>query len=380
MGLLRSKPFVLLLIVFALLFSVVQGSATQAQEGPRQHVVKTGENLYRIALQYGLSVDQVAQANGITDYSRVYVGQVLVIPAQNAAATTAVVTMPTPTAVITTETTNVTTAAASTSTYVVARGDTIKTIAAKFNVTWQSIVSANNLTNPNLIYPGQQLVIPGADSAVQPVVQPVSQAPAEVPANPPAVASTAGSRTHTVAAGQGLAQIAALYGVSWISIARQNNLSNPNLIYAGMVLVIPESDAAAGVTAPAVSTPPNAPNTDGKVILVILSEQRVYAYENGVLQRNVVVSTGTAATPTVIGEYQIYIKYRAQLMTGPGYYLPNVPYVMYFYQGYGLHGTYWHSNFGQPMSHGCVNLPTPEAAWFYDWAPLGTRVVVRYFA
>lgn len=49
-------------------------------------------------------------------------------------------------------------------------------------------------------------------------------------------------------------------------------------------------------------------------------------------------------------------------MTGPGYDLPNVPYTMYFYQGYGLHGTYWHNNFGTPMSHGCVNMPTPERA------------------
>ena len=51
-------------------------------------------------------------------------------------------------------------------------------------------------------------------------------------------------------------------------------------------------------------------------------------------------------------------------MSGPGYYLPGVPYVMYFYQGYGLHGTYWHDNFGQPMSHGCVNLPTRKPNGF----------------
>ena len=65
-------------------------------------------------------------------------------------------------------------------------------------------------------------------------------------------------------------------------------------------------------------------------------------------------------------------------MSGPGYYLPDVPYVMYFYQSYGLHGTYWHSNFGQPMSHGCVNLPTPEAEWFFNWAEVGTPVHVQW--
>ena len=67
-------------------------------------------------------------------------------------------------------------------------------------------------------------------------------------------------------------------------------------------------------------------------------------------------------------------------MTGgtPGvdyYDLPNVPYSMFFYQGYAIHGTYWHTNFGHPMSHGCVNLPTAEAKWFYEWAPVGTPVV-----
>jgi len=54
-------------------------------------------------------------------------------------------------------------------------------------------------------------------------------------------------------------------------------------------------------------------------------------------------------------------------MSGPGYYLPNVPYVMYFYKGYSLHGTYWHNNFGTPMSHGCVNMRTEEAKWLFEW-------------
>jgi lipoprotein-anchoring transpeptidase ErfK/SrfK len=50
---------------------------------------------------------------------------------------------------------------------------------------------------------------------------------------------------------------------------------------------------------------------------------------------------------------------------------------MYFYQGYALHGTYWHNNFGTPMSHGCVNMPTPEAEWAFNWASIGTPVIVQ---
>ena len=60
------------------------------------------------------------------------------------------------------------------------------------------------------------------------------------------------------------------------------------------------------------------------------------------------------------------------------YDLANVPYVMYFHEGYGLHGTYWHNNFGTPMSHGCVNLSTGDAGWFYNWASVGTKVVTHY--
>ena len=111
---------------------------------------------------------------------------------------------------------------------------------------------------------------------------------------------------------------------------------------------------------------------------VDLTNQRVYAYEGDVIVNTFIVSTGTWLTPTVTGQYNIYVKYRSTKMSGPGYYLPNVPYVMYFYKGYGLHGTYWHNNFGTPMSHGCVNLRTDEAEWLFNWASVGTLVNVHY--
>jgi lipoprotein-anchoring transpeptidase ErfK/SrfK len=94
--------------------------------------------------------------------------------------------------------------------------------------------------------------------------------------------------------------------------------------------------------------------------------------------RSSLVSTGLPRTPTVTGSYRIYAKYASSTMSGPGYYLPNVPYAMYFYRGYSIHGTYWHSNFGHPMSHGCVNMLTSEAQWLYNWASVGTLVKVHY--
>lgn len=115
----------------------------------------------------------------------------------------------------------------------------------------------------------------------------------------------------------------------------------------------------------------------GKFVEVILTEQRLVAWEDGRMVMTTPVSTGVRKTPTPRGTFRIYRKYEKQRMVGQGYDLPNVPWVMYFRTGgYAFHGTYWHTNFGQPMSHGCVNMPIGKAAWLYQWAPNGTRIVV----
>ncbi len=111
---------------------------------------------------------------------------------------------------------------------------------------------------------------------------------------------------------------------------------------------------------------------------VNLSQQRLYAYEGDTVINSFLISTGTWLHPTVTGKYHVYVKLRYTDMTGPDYYLPNVPYTMYFYQGYGLHGTYWHHNFGTPMSHGCVNLSIPDAEWLYNFSSVGTLVNIHY--
>ncbi|MFZ6030549.1 MAG: L,D-transpeptidase family protein [Chloroflexota bacterium] len=117
---------------------------------------------------------------------------------------------------------------------------------------------------------------------------------------------------------------------------------------------------------------------EGHWIDINLSEQAAYAYDGDELVKSFMVSTGTWQTPTVTGQYKIYVKYEYADMAGPGYYLPNVPYVMYFYEGYGLHGTYWHNNFGTPMSHGCVNFSTEDAGWVFGFVEVGTWVNIHY--
>lgn len=125
------------------------------------------------------------------------------------------------------------------------------------------------------------------------------------------------------------------------------------------------------------SLPPNVEKGE-RWIDVNLTTQTTTAYEGKKLLRSFVVSTGTWQYPTVTGQYRVYVKYRYADMSGPGYYLADVPNVMYFYKGYGLHGTYWHNNFGTPMSHGCVNLTIPDSQWLFEFASVGTLVNVHY--
>jgi lipoprotein-anchoring transpeptidase ErfK/SrfK len=150
-----------------------------------------------------------------------------------------------------------------------------------------------------------------------------------------------------------------------------------SVISAAIVPDTPTPEYTAPTAAPYV--PPQVTGNGGeRWVYVNLSEQRLYAYEGDTLVNSFVVSTGTWQTPTVTGKYKIWIKLRSSSMSGPGYYLPDVPYIMYFYKGYGIHGTYWHNNFGTPMSHGCVNMTIADAEWVYNFTSVGTVVEVSY--
>jgi len=109
-----------------------------------------------------------------------------------------------------------------------------------------------------------------------------------------------------------------------------------------------------------------------------LSTQTLSAYEGADLVERFVISSGRAGSPTVTGEFRIWVKVPIQDMSGPGYYIRDVPNVMYFYKSYGIHGTWWHNNFGTPMSAGCVNMTIDNSEWMYSWASVGTLVKVHY--
>ncbi|MEW6407984.1 MAG: L,D-transpeptidase family protein [Patescibacteria group bacterium] len=122
-----------------------------------------------------------------------------------------------------------------------------------------------------------------------------------------------------------------------------------------------------------------------KYIEVIITQQKLKYFENGEKVGETLVSTGIPGFDTPVGTFFVFSKVSSARMTGfyginspLNYDLPGVPWVMSFSGGYTLHGTYWHNNFGNQMSHGCVNLPTPKAYEVYMWADIGTPVVIHY--
>ncbi|MER3485781.1 MAG: hypothetical protein C4345_07305 [Chloroflexota bacterium] len=131
-------------------------------------------------------------------------------------------------------------------------------------------------------------------------------------------------------------------------------------------------------------------------IEVNVSQQTLYAYQGDTLITQTLVSTGLAPNTTELGVFHVRYKVPVTDMqgtTGPNgeviavgteaqggerYIVKDVPDVMYINaDAEALHGTYWHNNFGYPMSHGCINLPLDMAHFLYGWAPLGTMVWVH---
>lgn len=159
------------------------------------HVVAAGETLGLIALKHKATVAAIAKANDLSDPNYIRIGQKLAIPSGAGGGTAA-------------------------SYHIVAAGETLASIAAKYGVTIDSLVKANGITNPSLIYEGTRLTLSGDGFVAD------------------AAAGTSSS-THTVSAGETLVGIAAKYGVSASDIARANDLADINRIRVGQSLTIP---------------------------------------------------------------------------------------------------------------------------------------------
>ena len=174
--------------------------------GATTYTVQRNDNLTEIAARFGTTVAELVRLNNIADPNLIYPGQVLIIREGGS------VTPP-----------------SGATTYTVQRGDTLSEIAGRFGTTVSELVRLNNIADRDLIYPGQVLIIRESGGSTPP----------------------SGATTYTVQRNDNLTEIAARFGTTVAELVRLNNIADPNLIYPGQVLIIREGGS---VTPPSGAT------------------------------------------------------------------------------------------------------------------------------
>jgi LysM repeat protein len=238
---------------------------------PSTYTVRAGDTVSSIAGRYGMSTASVLALNGLGWKSIIYPGQVLTLSKTGSAPVASVPKAPAAPS-----------APSSSARYTIVSGDTIARIAAKFNVSTQSVLTANGLGWNSIIYPGQTLAIPGKSSPAT-VAPPVQPPAATTPGAP--VASSSGS-SYVITAGDTISSIATKHGVTIQAILNANGLNWSSMIYAGRTLTIPGTAAPASVGT--VITPMNSEMRANAAVIVGVGKQL------GVSDYGLVISLATA--------------------------------------------------------------------------------------
>ncbi len=345
--------------------------APQVAGNSEVYVVQWGDSLTKIANRFGFNVRELAQFNGMSPLRWLYRGQVLRLPTSPAPVQIA------PASISDAGAANL----GNGQRYTVRPGDSLARLARRHGISLSQLMSMNGLSSANWLYVGQVLLVPGQSApALQPVPQPAPEPGPLVPAMQPAPPFAAlqpghsGATSHTVQEGETFDSISGQYGVSAPAIIRLNGLTNRSALEPGRTLRIPSGSALELLeNLPNRLNPARYPTSTERWIEVDLNEQLAVAYEGTNPVKAFVISSGVGSTPTVTGTFRIWAKIAMQDMSGGSraagtyYHLKDVPDVQFFHRGYGFHGTYWHNNFGTPMSRGCVNLTKEDAKWLFDW-------------
>lgn len=316
--------------LFILLVAILVLWPTPAEAaGPLIHRVQKGETLAQIAARYNTTVKALMRLNNLRDPNRIYAGQPLVVrPSTQQADKNGGV-------------------------HVVQRGETLSRIAQRYGVTVAAIQKANRLRS-TVIFPGQVLKIPSQSAVV------------------------GKTSTHIVKEGETLSGIARLYGTTVTTLARLNHLNNASFIRVGQKLVVPGTQGNKSNA----QKKPRGP----KKIVVDISEQRCYRYEGETLLNVWKCSTGmNNATKT--GTFRVQSKLRKAFGSTWNIWMPY--WLGIYWAGpveNGFHGLPWKADTGRkiwgglvgtPATYGCVMLKDGPMKELWEWAEIGTKVVIK---
>ena len=328
-----------------------------AHDGPHM-TVQPGDTLSEIAKQNNTDVATLRRLNNMSNIDVIHVGGQLALPNTEPAE----ISLPTDLSTVQDSGNDNSSTGSDEQRYIVQSGDTLSEIAQRHRLTLALLVEVNQISPAQRLYAGQELQIPNESQRIRQTL------PVE----------------HIVQYGENLGMIAGRYDVPITELLQINGLTDSNLLIPGQRLQLNPQASSANLSVNQVSnlqSPADlsiglhqAPPTTEKWIDVDLSAQTVTAYEGAVPVNHFIISSGLPGTPTVTGEFRIWAKTSIQDMyggnraSGDYYYLEDVQWVQYFFEDYAFHAAYWHNNFGQPMSRGCINMRTEDAKWLFDWA------------
>jgi LysM repeat protein len=343
-------------LALAVLLQPAVSHAAPTGAGTVVYVVKPGDTLRSIAATYGTTMSAIVRANNMANPDVIYPGQRLIIPVSGGAT-------PPPTAVPTAATSPT---SANSTYHTVQLGDTLDKVARAYGTTAAAIIAANGISNPDLIWVGQKLLIPGATQPGSPAAQPTAK-PQPAPAAP---------TIHIVQPGDTLGQIAKRYGTTVAAIMEANGLPSADRIGVGLRLIIPKGGGTVA-----------APTVKPTKFVVSISQQRCWLYAGETVIAKWVCSTGRPGSGTRPGTYRIQSKLPKAYGSTWNIWMPY--WLGIYWAGAsenGIHGLPWNAKtgvqvwtgyVGKRITYGCVMLDNVNAKMLYNMAWIGMPVVVK---
>jgi LysM repeat protein len=365
---LRLMFGLMLLLAFVVLLQPVVSHAAPLGADTVVYVVKPGDTLRSIAAAYGTTMSAIVRANNMANPDVIYPGQKLIIPVSGGSTPSAGSSTPTPAPVPTSAASPTVSASVY---HTVKLGDTLDKIARANGTTAAAIIAANGISNPDLIWVGQKLLIPGTSKPGAPVAQPTAK-----PKSQPAQPAPASPTIHVVKPGDTLGQIAQRYGTTVAAILAANDLPSADVLGVGQRLIIPKGGGSVATTA-----------VKPTKFVVSISQQRCWLYAGETLIAKWVCSTGRRGSGTRPGTYRIQSKLPKAYGSTWNIWMPY--WLGIYWAGAsenGIHGLPWNAKsgaqvwtgyVGTPITYGCVMLDNVNAKMLYNMAWIGMPVVIK---